>query len=124
MLTALTIHLFHVENMKVGMHGCVATTLARSRVKSLQWWGDQNLITGNITTKHLRRGLRTTWPINRSLWFPTHCVEFPTLGYQLQPDTAYNIQESRKLSASMHSYDVEEGMTDEEMLQGNPEDQW
>ena len=34
-----------VRYMKGGMHDCVAAKLARSRVKSLHWWEDRNVIT-------------------------------------------------------------------------------
>ena len=49
---------------------------------------------------------------------------FPRSGIGLKPDTPFNIQEFRKLSAGRQTLDVEEGMTDEEMSEGDPEESY
>ena len=47
---------------------------------------------------------------------------FPRSGIRSKPDTPFNIQEFRKLSVGVLSHDGEEGMTEEEMLEGDPEE--
>ena len=49
---------------------------------------------------------------------------FPRSGIGSNPDTPFNTQKFRKLSLEMHTHDVEEGMTDEEMSEGDPEESY
>ena len=46
---------------------------------------------------------------------------FPCSDIGSKPDSPFNIQEFRKLSAGPQTHDVEEGMRDEEMSVGDPE---
>ena len=47
---------------------------------------------------------------------------FPHSGIGLKPNTPFNMQESRKLSAGLQTHDVEEGMTGEEMSESDPDE--
>ena len=111
-----------VHYMKDGMHDRVAAKQARSRVKSPHWWDDQNLITGKITKNNLVARVMADQdePVgsNPPPW------NFPPSGIRSKPDTPLNIQEFRKLSAGLQTHDVEEGMTDEEMSGGDPEESY
>ena len=56
------------------------------------------------------------------MWVSTH-----PCGIGSKPDTPFNIQEFRKSSAGLLTHDVEEGMTDEEILERKairPFSQW
>ena len=47
---------------------------------------------------------------------------FPRSGIGSKPDTPFNIQEFRKLSAELQTHNVEEGVQDEEMSDSDPEE--
>ena len=49
---------------------------------------------------------------------------FPRSGSGLKTDTPFNIQEFWKLSAGVHTHDGKEGMMDEEMSEGDPEESY
>ena len=49
---------------------------------------------------------------------------FPRSGIGSKTDTPFNIQELRKLLAGLQTHDVEEGMTEEEMLNSDPEESY
>ena len=114
-----------VYYMKDGMHDRVAAKQARSRVKSPHWWDDQNLINGKFTKNEFVARMTDHMadqdePVgsNPPGW------NFLRSGIGSKPDTAFNIQESRKLSAGLQTHDNEEGMTDEEMSESDPEESY
>ena len=49
---------------------------------------------------------------------------FSRSGIGSKPDTPFHIQEFRKLSAGLQTHDVEEGMTDGEMSEGDLEESY
>ena len=109
-----------VHYMKHGMHDRVAGRLARSWVTHLHWWGDQNFITEKLTkngfvTRVMHRMADQDEPVGSSP--PTW--NFPRSGIGSKPDTPFDIQEFRKLYAGVLTHDVEEGRTDEEILDGD-----
>ena len=105
------------------MHDGVAAKQARARVKSPHSWDDQNLITGKFTkngfvARVMEDMAEQDEPVASSLamW------NFPRWGIGSTPDTPFNIQEFLNLSAGVHTHDGDEGMTDEEMSEGDPEE--
>ena len=114
-----------VHYMKDGIHDRVAAKQARSWVKSPHWWDDQNLITRKFTKNEFVARLMDHMadqdePVesNPPTW------NSPRSGIDLRPNTAFNIQEFRKLSAGLQTQDVEEGMTDEGISESELEESY
>ena len=114
-----------VHYMKDGMHDRVAVKQARSRAKSPPWWDDQILITGKFTKNefvarvmgHMADQDEPVGP-NQPTW------NFPRSGIGSKTNTPFNIQEIRELYAGLQTHDAEEGMTDEEMSESDPEESY
>ena len=95
----------------------------RVAVKSPHCWDDQNLTTWKFTNnefvasviKHMADQDEPACS-NSPTW------NFPPSGIGWKPETPFNIQEFRMLLMGVHTHDVEEGMTDGEMLQSYPEE--
>ena len=114
-----------VYYMKGGMHDRLASKQARSRVISPHWWDDQNLITGKFTkNEFVERVMDHMANRDESVGSDPPTWNFPRSGIGSKTDTPFNIQEFRKLSAGLQTHDVEEGMTDEEMLESDPEESY
>ena len=114
-----------VHYMKDAMHDRVAAKQPSSRVQSPHWWDNQNLITGKITKNEFVARVMdhmANEPEPVASDPPTWNFARPVIGSK--PDTPFNIQEFRKLSARLQTHDVEEGMTDEEMSEGDPEESY
>ena len=112
-----------VHYMKDRMHDRVAAKQARSRVKSPHWWDDQNLITGKFTKKEfVARVMDHMADQDETVGSNPPACNFPRSGIGSKPNIPFNIQEFRKLLAGLQTHDVEDGMTDEEMSQGDPEE--
>ena len=104
------------------MHARVAAKQARSRVKSPHWWDNQNLIMGKFTkNKFVARLMDHMANQDEPVDSNPPTWNSPRSGIGSKPDTPFNIREVRKLSAGLQTHDVQEGMTDEEMSEGDPE---
>ena len=104
------------------MHDHVAAKQARSRVKSPHWWEDQNSITGTFTkNEFVARVMEHIAVQDEPVGSNPPPWNFPRSGIGWKPNTPFNIQEFRKLSTGLQTHDVEEGMTDEEMSEVDPE---
>ena len=114
-----------VHYMKDGMHDRVVAKQARSRVKSPHWWDDEILITRKFTkNEFVARVMDHMADQDEPAGSNTPTWNFPGSGIGSKPDTPFNIQEFRKLSAVLQTHGAEEGMTDEEMSEGDPEDSY
>ena len=114
-----------VHYMKNGMHDRVAAKQARSRVQSPNWSDHQNLITGEFTkNESVARVMDHMDDQDEPVGSNPPTWNFPPSGIGSKPDTPFNIQELRKLSAGLQTNDVEEGMTEEEMSESNPEESY
>ena len=114
-----------VHYMKDAMHDRVTAKQARARVKSGHWWDDQNLITGKFTkNEFVARVMDHMAHQDETVGSNPRTWNFPHSGIRSKPDTPFNIQEFRKLSAGVHTHDGEEGMTDEEMSDADPEESY
>ena len=116
---------FVVHYLRDAMHDGVAAKPARSRVKSPHWWDDQNLITGKFTKNEFRaRVMDHMADEDNPLGSSPPTWNYPRWGVGSKPDTPFNVQEFRKLSVGLQTHDVEEGMPDEEMSRGDPEESY
>ena len=114
-----------VGYMKDGMHYRGAAKQARSRVKSPHWWNDQNLITAKfVKNKFVARVMDHVADQDDPVGANPATWNFPHWGIGSKPDTPFNIQEFTKSSAAVHTHDVEEGMTREEMSEGDQEESY
>ena len=112
-----------VHYMREGTHDRVAAKQARSLVKSPCWWDDQNVITGEFTkNEFVTRLMEDMADKDEPVGSNSPTWNYPGLGIGSKPDTPFNIQKVRKISAGLQTHDVEEGMTDEEMSASHPEE--
>ena len=108
-----------VHYMKDGTHDRVAAKQTRSRFKSPHSWDDQNLITGKFTkNEFVARIMDYMADQDEPVGSNPPTWSFPCSGIGSKPNTPFNIQEFRKISAGLQTHDGEEGMTDEENLRG------
>ena len=102
------------------MHDHMATKQARSRVKYPHWWDNQNLITRKFTkNEFVARVMDHMADQDEPVGSNPPTWNFPGSDIILKADTPFNAQELRRLSAGLHTHDVEEGMMDEEMSEGD-----
>ena len=114
-----------VHYMKDAMHDRVAARQAGSRIKSPHWWDDQNLITGKFTkNEFVARMMDHMADQDEPVGSNPPTGNFPRSGMGSKSNTPFNIQEFRKLWAGLQPHDVEEGMTDEEMSESDPEESY
>ena len=114
-----------VHYMKDGMHDRVAAKQAKARFKSPHWWDDKNLITGKFAKdEFLARVMDHMAVQDEPVGSNPPAWNFPGSGIGSKPDTPFHIQEFRKLLAGVHTHDGGEGMTDDEMLERNPEESY
>ena len=108
-----------------GMHDRVAAKQARSRVKSPHWLDDQSLITLKFNkNEFLARVMDHVADRDEPVGCNPPTWNFPRSGIRSRPDTPFNIQVFRKIWARLHTHHDKEGMTDEEMLEGDPEESY
>ena len=114
-----------VHFMKDRMHDRVPAKQARSRVKCPQWWDDKTLITRNFTKNDfVARLMDHVADQDEHVGSNSSSWNFPRSGIGSKPDTPFNIQDLRELAAGLQTHDVEEGITDEEMSEGDLEESY
>ena len=90
-----------VHYMRDGMHDRVAAKQARNRVKSPQWWDDQNLITGKLTNNEFVARVMDHMPDqDERVGSNSPTLNSPRSGIGSTCDTPFNTKEFRKLLAS------------------------
>ena len=114
-----------VHYIKECMHDHVAAKRARSQVKCPHWWDNQNLITGKFTkNEFVARVMDHMTDQDEPLGSNPPTSNFPLLGIGSKPCTPFNSQKFRTSSAGLQTHDVEEGMTDEEISEGDLEESY
>ena len=114
-----------VHYMKDGMHDRVAAKQAPSRVKTLHWWEDYNLITGKFTkSEFVARVMDHMADQDEPSGSNPPTWNSPRSGIASKPDTPFNTKEFSKPLAGLHTHDGEEGMPGEEMSEGDPEESY
>ena len=85
----------------------------KGRVNSPHWLADENVIAGKfVRNEFVARVMKHMADQDEAVGSNPPTSDFPPSGIGSKPDTPFNIQEFRRVSAAVHIQNVEEGTTD------------